>query len=162
MPIRDSSELLPYTDPYHHHHILSSTSSKIYLAPWLHENGSDVACHNFTQKLKDHLLSQILDSDNVFMDLDQQNLIIVNNRLYSHQIFRINYTIYDAHQDQDSINPHTHSDIMALSPLPQADPDHNSHPYLYARVIGIFHVMVHHVGPKSLDHTAKTIQFLWV
>ncbi len=50
---------------------------------------------------------------------------------------------------------------MALLPL-DPDPDCDSHPYLYARVIGIFHAIVRHVGPKSLDRAAKNIQFLWV
>ncbi|PBK82029.1 hypothetical protein ARMGADRAFT_1090699 [Armillaria gallica] len=97
----------------------------------------------FSRKLKDHLLSQILDSNDEFMDLYCQNLIIVDNHLYSHQILRINYTIYDARRNQDFINPRTHSDIMALSPFMQADldSDNDAHPYLYARVIGIFHVM---------------------
>ncbi|PBK84333.1 hypothetical protein ARMGADRAFT_943673 [Armillaria gallica] len=119
---------------------------------------------DFIQKLKDHILSQLLDCDDIFTDLDQQNLIIVDNHLCSHQILRINYTTYDAHRNQDSINPRTHSDIMALSPHTQADlnNDNNAHPYLYARVIGIFHARVHHIGPKSLDHMAKNIQFLWV
>ncbi|KAK0243613.1 hypothetical protein EDD85DRAFT_918032 [Armillaria nabsnona] len=157
MPARDGSEVLPYTDPSHHHHISPSTSSKIYLAPWLHENDSDIACNGFIRKLKDHLLSRILDSNDEFTDLHRQNLIIVDNRLYSHQILRINYTTYDARRNQDSINPCTHSDIMALSPFMQADFDSNNdaHPYLYARVIGIFHA-------TSIDRTAKNLQFLWV
>ncbi|KAK0238219.1 hypothetical protein EDD85DRAFT_770189 [Armillaria nabsnona] len=161
MSTRDGSEALSYTDPHQHHHISSLTSSKVYLAPWLQENSGDVACNDFIRRLKDHLLSQILDRDELFMDLDHQNLIIVNNCLYSHQILRINYTTYDAHQDQDSINPCTHSNIMALSPL-DPDPDHDSHLYLYTRVVGIFHATICHVGPKSLDCATKTIQFLWV
>ncbi|KAK0452774.1 uncharacterized protein EV420DRAFT_1700868 [Desarmillaria tabescens] len=152
MPARDGSEVLPYTDPSHHHHISPSTSSKIYLAPWLHENGSDIACNGFIRKLKDHLLSRILNSNDEFTDLHRQNLIIVDNRLYSHQILRINYTTYNARRNQDSINPCTHSDIMALSPSTQTDldSDNNSHPYLYARVIGIFHATVRHVGLQSI------------
>ncbi|KAK0207344.1 hypothetical protein IW262DRAFT_1469585 [Armillaria fumosa] len=144
MPAKDHSKLLPYTDPSHHHHISPSTSSKIYLAPWLHENDSNIACTGFIRKLKDHLLSQILDSNDEFTDLHRQNLIIIDNCLYSHQILRINYTTYDAHWNQDSINPHTHSDIMTLSPSTEADldSDNDVRPYLYARVIGIFHATV--------------------
>jgi hypothetical protein len=40
-------------------------------------------------------------------------------------------------RDQDSINPRTRSDIILLN----SDED-SDHPYLYARVIGIFHAQV--------------------
>ena len=40
---------------------------------------------------------------------------------------RINYTTYDMHRDQDSINPRTRSDVMLLNADHQAD-----HAYLYA------------------------------
>ncbi len=45
----------------------------------------------------------------------RNSLFIVNNRIYRHKILRINYTTYDVRQDQDSINPHTRSDIMVLA-----------------------------------------------
>ena len=37
--------------------------------------------------------------------------------------------------------------------------DHPAHPYWYARVIGIFHCMVHHHGHSS---EPKRMDFLWV
>ena len=49
----------------------------------------------------------------------------------------INYTTYDMHRNQDSINPRTCSDVMLLN----ADSE-DDHCYLYAWVIGIFHADV--------------------
>ena len=55
------------------------------------------------------------------------------------------------------INTCTHSDIMVLANHDE-DPE-NSHPYWYARVIGIFHPMVSQVGSGT---AYKQIDFLWV
>ena len=59
---------------------------------------------------------------------------------------RINYTTYDVHLGQDTINPRNHADIMTLS---RHDDDH---PFEYTRVIGIFHVdVIHSVdGPHNI------------
>ena len=74
---------------------------------------------------------------------------IENGFLYRHQVLRINYTTYDMRREQDSINPRTHPDIMVLS---CEDPeDGSSHPYWYARVIGVYHTCVTHTGPSSLQ-----------
>jgi hypothetical protein len=40
--------------------------------------------------------------------------------------------------------------------------DDSSHPFLYARVLGIFHVNVIYTGGGSLDYTARRMEFLWV
>lgn len=61
-------------------------------------------------------------------------------------------------RSQDSVNPRTHADIMVLS---REDPNTgNSHPYWYARVVGIFHAQVCHAGPGS--NQPKKMEFLWV
>ena len=81
-------------------------------------------------------------------------------RMYSHNIMRINYTTYDVRRAQDSINPRTnHQDIMLLS---HRDDDTPHHEYEYARVIGIYHVNVIYAGPGMLDYRARRLDFLWV
>ncbi|KIM66060.1 hypothetical protein SCLCIDRAFT_111658 [Scleroderma citrinum Foug A] len=45
---------------------------------------------------------------------------------------------------------------MLLVPLESA------HPFLYARVLGIFHVDVIYTGPGSKDYVARCLEFLWV
>ena len=56
-------------------------------------------------------------------------------------------------RDQDSINPRTRSDIMVLA---QGE-NFLSHPYWYARVIGIYHAVV------QIDKGRPVVvDFLWV
>jgi hypothetical protein len=82
--------------------------------------------------------------------------MLVKNRIYRHKVLRINYTTYNVRRAQDSLNPRTHSDIMVLSR------DDNDHPYWYARIIGIFHAIVMHTGPKSKSPEPKKMEFLFV
>jgi hypothetical protein len=103
--------------------------------------------------LKSHLLSRILelpyDGDEIeFSEQDLLDLTIMRDHIYTHKVMRVNFTSYDMQRDQDSINPRTHSDVMVLAH--EGDDDGSpSHPYWYARVIGVFHADVRHVGPKS-------------
>lgn len=92
-------------------------------------------------------------------------------RMYSHKIARFNYTTYDVRRAQDVVNPATsHCNVMLLSeagssfaseaPL-ELEASH-PHPYLYARVIGIYHANVIYTGPGMLDYTPHRMDFLWV
>ncbi len=60
-------------------------------------------------------------------------------------------------RDQDSLNPRTQADVMILAHEEMAT--HDSHPYWYARIIGLFHVYVAHAGDA---HGEQRIDFLWV
>jgi len=96
--------------------------------------------------------------DNEFTPAQRNALAIINNCIYRHKVLRINYTTYDLRRAQDSLNPHTHSDIMVLSHKDAENP----HPYWYARIIRIFHVDVRYHGLEIPDHAAKRIDLLWV
>jgi hypothetical protein len=75
----------------------------------------------------------------------------------------VNYTTYDLRRAQDSINPRTHPDIMLLSHEDEdGDNETESHPYWYARVIGIYHVDVRHISPNALLSGIQELEFLWV
>lgn len=111
-------------------------------------------------RLKDHLLGRILgyafDGDETeFSDAQRSSIQLVNNRIYRHKVLRVNYTSYDMRRCQDSLNPHTHSNIMVLS---QED-ETGLHPYWYARIIGIFHARILHYGTSS---DPVDMDFLWV
>lgn len=116
--------------------------------------------------LRKHLLSRLLglpyDGDEQeFSHQDLMDVTIVGDRLYTHKVMRVNYTTYDLQRDQDTINPRTHSDLMVLAHEDDTD-SNDSHPYWYARVIGIFHVEIRHVGPKSNTRKPVRMEFLWV
>ena len=112
---------------------------------------------DFFPVLKDHLLGRMVETpESGFTDQDRRKVLLHGNRIYCHKTLRINFTIYDCRRDEDTINPRTHSDVMVL-----ADKDEdaeNTHPYWYARVIGIFHAMVRHLGSESYEK----MDFLWV
>jgi hypothetical protein len=118
---------------------------------------------NFIPKLKDHLLSRLLghefDGDeSVYTDKERSMVRIVGDRIYSAKVLRVNYTTYDVRRGQDSMNPRTHCDVMVVSP--ETGP--NAHPYWYARVLGVFHAKVMHIGPEALNRSIQHIEFLWV
>ena len=70
---------------------------------------------------------------------------------------RVNYTTYDMRRDQDSLNPRTQADVMLLAHEDLTA--RNSHPYWYARIIGLFHVYVTCAGDSRGE---QRIDFLWV
>ena len=87
------------------------------------------------------------------------DVLLKGNRLYSHSLLRINYTTYDLRQETDTINPHTdHRNIMLL-----AQDDRSSaisHPFCYARVLGVYHANVIFTGPESRDYQSRHLEFL--
>jgi hypothetical protein len=72
---------------------------------------------------------------------------------------QINYTTYDMRRAQDCINPRTHADVMVLS---HEDENTKPHPYWYARVVGIFHFKVVHLGFSMLSSNVRHMEVLWV
>jgi len=65
---------------------------------------------DFVPRLKDHLLTRLLgrsfDGDEEgYSDSDRNTIRIIDNRIYSAKVLRVNYTTYDVRRDQDSMNP---------------------------------------------------------
>ncbi|KAK7021661.1 GLOBIN domain-containing protein, partial [Favolaschia claudopus] len=121
---------------------------------------------NFLPQLKAHLLARLLDlpydgDETQFSDQDLLDVNIVQHRIYAPQVMRINYTTYDMGRDEDTINPRTKSDIMVFSHEDEDDIS-TAHPYWYARVLGIFHVEVRHVGERSKSLRIQRMECLWV
>lgn len=101
------------------------------------------------------------DSNATFTDEERSQVTFVGNQLYRHKVLRVNYTTYDVRRNQDSLNPRNHADIMLLADDSDIDED-TFHPYLYARILGIFHARVRHVGKLSKSADEQHINFLWV
>jgi hypothetical protein len=121
---------------------------------------------DFWKKLKKHLLDRIkathadLDAREGDPAAELEQLYFKKECMYKHNIMKINYTTYDVQRAQDTINPNTdHRDIMLLS---AEDSDSSHHQFLYARVLGIYHVNVIYVGDGRSDYGAKRMEFLWV
>lgn len=101
------------------------------------------------------------------MQMAQTSVIIKNNRVYEHKLARFYYTTYDVRRAEDVINPRTsHSNIMLLSDIAannnHSDSSDNMHPFLYGRVIGIYHVNVVYTGPGMKGYEAMHFDFLHV
>lgn len=97
------------------------------------------------------------------LESDVASVLFKNDRMYRHHLARFNYTTYDVRRAQDVINPNTtHCDIMLLADNSQQTCDETCHHFLYARVLGIYHVNVVYTGKRSLDYTARKVYFLWV
>ena len=119
---------------------------------------------DFEHELKLHMLHQlpggnVLSPEYVPTDSDLFHVHIKGDHLYQHKVLCINYTQYDMHYNQDSINPHTHPNIIMLMP------DGTLYPYLYAYMLGIFHIMAYLAGDDldGADNTElETVHILWV
>ena len=124
---------------------------------------------DFLPKLKDHLLPRIREihsdlgpplgpvSDTISTPND---VLFKGNRFYAHSLLRINYTTYDLRHETDTVNPRTeHRNIMLLA---QNDDEPISHPFCYARVLGIYHANIMFTGPESRDYQSRRLEFLWV
>jgi len=135
----------------------------------------------FSTKLNAHLLLRIqskLQLANASHQRDpsaeaqdgQQNainsVIIKDNRLYAHKLARFYHTTYDTRRGEDVINPRTsHCDVMLLADTEKGMKTRTSespHPFLYARVLGIYHVNVVYTGPGMISYEPMKFDFLWV
>jgi hypothetical protein len=78
---------------------------------------------------------------------------------------QVNYTTYDLRRDQDVVNLTNHPDVMVLAKEDEQEQDEQEnkpHPFWYARVVGIFHATVKHLGPKSRSEAPQEMEFLFV
>jgi len=97
------------------------------------------------QKLKNHLLSQLLGLDydgdeRSFSPEDWNGLHLTNHRIVEAKIFRVNYTTYDIRRDQDVIRPGSNNSVvMTLS----REINPTAHRLWYAQVVRAFHIQVH-------------------
>jgi hypothetical protein len=109
----------------------------------------------FYHKLVTYLINRLLLDGLCVEPPDIAQLMMLNNIIYAHKALQINFTTYNNRQDQDTINPCTHSDIMMLA-------KDDGHPYCYACVIGIYHAMVQLNSSQSRNCELHWIEFLWV
>lgn len=95
--------------------------------------------------------------EHTFPDEERDSITFVGDRMYKHNVLRINYTTYDLRRAQDSINVRTHPYIMTLGH--EDEEEHTKwHPFWYAKVLGIFHVNVRRSGHMETER----MEFLWV
>jgi hypothetical protein len=111
------------------------------------------------------LLGREYDGDEQeYTDHNRNDVVIVDNRLHIHKTLRINYTSYDLRRQQDIINSTSKPDVMVLS----CEEGEDVHPFWYARVVKIFHLLVYHSkSTPEAEHTQAILEpqrmdVLWV
>lgn len=113
--------------------------------------------------MKNHCLGRIqgldvAEEDLQFSDIDRAALVIHSHILHEHLTIKFNFTTYDVQRDCDIVKPSSDKNDKCDIILPSREDD-ASHPFWYARVIGIFHVDVTH---KATGTSKSRIDFLWV
>lgn len=119
---------------------------------------------DFLPKLRSFLLPRLMETLGIPLGGDEEaqqqaeGILFHNDRLFKHNLFKVNYTTYDIRRDRDVVNPKTpQRDIMGL-----LSPESGGHPFWYARVLGVYHANVVYVGPGMLDYRSHRMEFLWV
>ena len=93
----------------------------------------------------------------------EEQVYITADCFYKHNLVCLNYMTYDVCQAHDIINPSTsHCNIMLLADHTSGMGGLSRHPYIYAHVLGIFHVNATYVGPGMIDYCLHRVDFLWV
>ncbi|KAJ3768980.1 hypothetical protein FB446DRAFT_813657 [Lentinula raphanica] len=153
VPFQHSDPIQPL-EPERRYKISNDTSQWVQIHQFMNSNKDDPAVTSFHRKLQEHLYCRLTGtSESDIISSEQRSKVKIKlNRMYKHKVLQINYTTYDSRRCQDSINPRTYPDIMVL-----ASDDSSDHPYWYARVIGIYHVMVEYDGGPLTQ-----VDFLWV
>lgn len=98
--------------------------------------------------------------DTSMEQLAQKWVVVKNDRIFQHKLARFYHTTYDVRRSEDVINPRTtHCDVMLLADHPDMT---ITHPFLYGRVIGIYHVNVVYVGQGMKSYDAMRFDLLHV
>ncbi|TEB19263.1 hypothetical protein FA13DRAFT_1719017 [Coprinellus micaceus] len=94
------------------------------------------------------------------------HILIRDNRLFSHKLLKINYTTYDVRRDQDVLHVETpQSNAMFLNDRYSVETRPAEHPYIYGKLLGVFHADVSFTGtlPDGVQSREfRRIDFAWV
>lgn len=96
-----------------------------------------------------------------FSNEERNSVFFQHERIYKHAVMRVNYTTYDVRREQDYLNPRTSKRDIMVNSNEDTPTGAVSHPFWYARVLGIFHAQVQVRGPDGLS-APQHMEFLWV
>ena len=73
--------------------------------------------------------------------------------MWRHKTLGINYTSYDILRQQDPLNPSTSNRFVMLASNPTNNSESSNHPFVYAKILGIYHAKVIYKGqrPERMD-----------
>jgi hypothetical protein len=92
-----------------------------------------------------------------FTEVHRSHIRIASDTLYRHKSLELTHTTYDMREDKDRVYQRHYPDVMVLS-------DDEEHPYLYGRILGLFHVNAMNSSPDTLLPNGQTamLQMAWV
>ncbi|GAB1527596.1 hypothetical protein RhiTH_010772 [Rhizoctonia solani] len=110
---------------------------------WVHGQQHDDAMKFFIPQLKRFFLACFLGSRDhpKFNEQEIAEIRFHQDRMYRHKTLRVNYTSYDVLHHQDLVNPSTSNRFIMLPALSE-DGTNPPHPFIYAKVLGIYHAQV--------------------
>jgi hypothetical protein len=82
--------------------------------------------------------------------------------IYHHRLLRFHFTTYDVRRGTDIVNAGTSRCTVMLLADHADDSAGSSQRFLYARILGAYHVNVVYTGPGMRDYEARRFDFLWV
>ncbi|KAG8794782.1 hypothetical protein FRC12_021705 [Ceratobasidium sp. 428] len=130
----------------------SRAADAINIPLWIERHSRELPVKFFMRSLKEHLLARALG---VAEPTELVRVTLVNDRMYTHATLRLNYSSYDVRRQFDVVNPNTPCRFILLPNDTTNNP--SVHPFLYARVLGIYHAMV-----RISNGLPKRMDFLWV
>ncbi|TFK16819.1 hypothetical protein FA15DRAFT_606329 [Coprinopsis marcescibilis] len=155
----------------------SNENLSLELSQWMvNRNGiKDPALTVFVPQLKQHLLPRVcslLEGEHYqeadirqCLSYNWTSVVLSNNRIFSHKLMKISYTAYDVRLDEDILHVDTpRSNVMMLNASFNRN-NNDSHPFVYAKVLGIFHADVSFLGFLANGHrdlSSRRLEFLWV
>ena len=93
------------------------------------------------------------------------DVFLKNDCIYHHKLIQFHFTTYDIQCGTDIVNPGTYCcNVMLLDDAEGSGSVNSSnlHHFLYARVLGGYHINAIYTGPGMRDFEARHFDFLWV
>lgn len=110
---------------------------------------------NFQSDLENHVFIRLLGEE-LISTVDRSRLLIKGDKLYLQSRARINYTAYDVRIGQDCLDSSRHPDIMTVA-------DSGEYPFLFARVLGFFHLKAAIFDPdRPTNLVYRHLNIAWV
>ena len=121
--------------------------------------------HDYISRLKDHLLSRLYQyeyngDERQFSAVEHSHLHFIDNlnNVTESKTFRVNYTSYDIHHQQDFMRLGHGCTIMVLS----REDGPGAHPFWYAQVLRAFLIPIIHTALDALNRSQQIMEVLWV
>ncbi len=157
-----AEEPLAPSSPKEHTQISEEQAASVHIPSLIAENNDDPSFTSFRTVLDVHLFQRLeaLAGRSTTREptvQERRTLRVDKDVLWLHKVMRVNWMSYDMRREQSSVNPRTHPEIMMLAP------SGSSHPYLYARVVAVFHVNTFVADAQAMIQAEpRLLQVLWV